>query len=80
VIFADPDGVAAPALLELGAHAGQRALGFVGGDTVEIDLNDRIFSHCEDPLATALLGGHRGLVRHVEVAGEQVVEDGRWRG
>ena len=80
VIFADPDGVAAPALLELGAHAGQRALGFVGGDTVEIDLNDRIFSHCEDPLATALLGGHRGLVRHVEVAGERVVEDGRWRG
>lgn len=79
VIFADADGVAAPALLDFGAHAGQRALGFPGGDTVALDLDDRIFSHCEDPLATALLGGHRGLVREVEVAGEKVVDGGRWR-
>lgn len=80
VIFADPDGVAAPALLEFGARAGQRALGFPDGDQVRIDLGNRVFSHCEDPLATALIGGHRGLVKDVVVAGEKVVEDGRWRG
>lgn len=80
VVFADVHGEASPALIELGSTAGQKALGFELGDKVVLDNDNRVFSRCEDPLATALLGGHRGLVRNVEVAGHTVVEDGRWCG
>jgi formimidoylglutamate deiminase len=80
VVFADPAGEASPALLALGASAGQRALGFDPGDRVVLDASNRVFERAEDPLATALLGGHRGLVREVEVAGATVVEGFRWCG
>jgi formimidoylglutamate deiminase len=81
IVFADDHGQCAPALLVLGATNGQRALGFEAArDTVVVDLSDRIFERCEDPLATALLAGHRGLVDKVVVHGRTVVRGGRWCG
>jgi len=78
VVFADAEGFCAPALLALGGSNGHHALGFESArDVVTLDLSDRIFDRCEDPMTTALLSGHRGLVDKVIVNGRTVVRGGR---
>jgi formimidoylglutamate deiminase len=83
VLTAADGGLVGP-LLAIGGANGRRALGFAvdgHGDEVTFDDTRRFFSQCapEDRLAAALLGGDRGLVDVVRVAGEVVVEGGRHR-
>lgn len=80
-VLSDAAGEVAPVLLAVGCDHGHAALGWpeAADDVVELDLGDRVFEGVSDPLATALVGGHRGLVRRVVVGGRAVVEGGRWR-
>ena len=77
-VVADATGAVAPALLAIGSANGYRALGLEScGDRIELDAGARALCDSDDPLAAALTSGHPGLVRHVDVAGTRVVEDGR---
>lgn len=87
-VLVDPTGRVAPALLDVAHRHGYRALDLPdAGDFVHLDPearalakpleDDPLDSQRFDALAAALLAGHPGLVRRVEVAGEVVVEDGR---
>jgi len=84
-VLTDAAGEVAPALTAIGSTNGYGSLGWAGaceggGDTVELDLSNRVFEGQNDALSTALLGGHRGLVQRTTVAGQVVVEAGRWVG
>ncbi|MCA9515809.1 MAG: formimidoylglutamate deiminase, partial [Myxococcales bacterium] len=77
-VVTDATGAVAPALARIGHDHGYRALGLPGdGDRVHLRAGDRALEATRDPLAAALVGGHRGLVDRVEVAGELVVSGGR---
>ncbi|PIE18992.1 MAG: formimidoylglutamate deiminase [Proteobacteria bacterium] len=77
-VLTDEAGRCAPALGAVGHAHGYRALGLDGdGDRVRLRVDDRVFEGAADPTSVALVGGHRGLVDAVEVAGERVVEAGR---
>jgi len=77
-VITDTRGEVAPALRAVGHDNGYRALGLEGaGDVVTLRAEDTVFEGVGDPLATALVGGHRGLVWQVRVAGELVVDRGR---
>lgn len=77
-VVSDAAGHVAPALARVGHLNGYRALGLSGdGDRVLLRSAHRALAGDGDPLATALLAGHPGLVDAVEVAGERVVEGGR---
>lgn len=80
-VLSDASGAVAPALLAIGSDHGYASLGLErGDDRVELDGEARILEAVTDPLAAAVVGGHRGLVRRVIVAGETRVEGGRWLG
>ncbi len=80
-VLTNAEGEVAPVLTAIGASNGYRSLGWApGSDTVELDLLDRVFEGQSDALSTALLGGHRGLVKRTTVAGQIVVDGGRWLG
>jgi formimidoylglutamate deiminase len=81
-VVADASGDLVGPLLAIGGENGRRSLGFAErehGDAVWFDTSRRFFSGCrpEDALAATLLGGDRGLVDTVTVAGERVVTGGR---
>ena len=80
-VLTDAAGEVAPVLQAIGGANGYRALGLAGdGDAVELDLGNRVFEGQSDPVATALVGGHRGLVTRAQVDGQRVVDGGRWLG
>lgn len=80
-VLTDAAGEVAPVLLAIGGAHGYRSLGVgADGDAVELDLGNRVFEGQSDPLSTALIGGHRGLVVRATVDGQRVVEGGRWLG
>ncbi len=81
-VLSAPDGDLVAPLLAIGGTHGRRALGFAAdghGDAVTFDDTRRFLSDCapEDRLAAVLLGGDRGLVDVVRVAGEVLVAGGR---
>ena len=77
-VLVDADGSVAPALEAVGHRVGYEALGLMGqGDRVWLDGGARALEGTHDPQVSALMAGHPGLVRQVEVAGEVVVRDGR---
>lgn len=80
-VLTDEHGAVAPVLAAIGGANGYAALGLSGaGDRVELDAHDRVFEASADPIASALVGGHRGLVARTVVGGQVVVEHGRWIG
>lgn len=77
-VVTDAHGAVAPALAAIGHDHGYRALGLpADGDRVLLRARDRLLEATRDPFAAALVGGHRGLVDRVEVAGVLVVSGGR---
>lgn len=80
-VLTDETGAVAPALAAVGSAHGYTSLGLSSdGDRVELDASDRVFEASADPIATAFVGGHRGLVARTIVDGQVVVEGGRWIG
>jgi formimidoylglutamate deiminase len=77
-VLTDASGQVAPALAAIGSGHGYTSLGLdPQGDRVDLDLGARLFTATRDHRATALTSGHPGLVKHVEVLGERVVDEGR---
>lgn len=80
-VLADDTGAIAPVLQRIGTAHGYRCLDLdATGDSVTLDTSDRVFEGTRDHHAVALTSGHRGLVTKVTVAGEAVVDGGRWLG
>ena len=77
-MLADENGLVAPALAQIGSENGFQSLGFDGvGDVVEIDEGATLMQLSADPVETAIMAGHPGIISRVTVDGHEVVKEGR---
>ncbi len=77
-VLADEQGDVAPVLERIGSDYGRVSLGFQEAkDMIEIDSDATLIKGSVNRKETALMSGHPGMIRRVQIDGCDVVRDGR---